>query len=301
MSKPRTLTLKTRQGSRRLAILFAALILLFGFAARMVETHNGVVKIEDVTIDAHGAQLSCRLYYPAYTDHNDKLPAVLTVHGYVCNGGVTKGIAEEIAKRGFVVLNVSGYGTGMSEMPEIDASGHGRYAQMGFGTDTGMYDALNFVRSLQFVDTTRIGMVGHSMGSARTDSTALLDCTFLTVNDQKLNILHNTFGVEIAEGELYADADTITQAKLNPDQLTYYQHLCEERKAKIKKILRGYDRFTAPIRQELADLGFEITEEGKHYKLTYYGDPRYWTTVAKTPSDNRAGDNDALTISGNMF
>ena len=80
-----------------------------------------------------------------------------------------------------------------------------------------------------------------------------------------------------------------------------YQHLCEERKAKIKKILRGYDRFTAPIRQELADLGFEITEEGKHYKLTYYGDPRYWTTVAKTPSDNRAGDNDALTISGNMF
>lgn len=228
MSKPRTLTLKTRQGSRRLAILFAALILLFGFAARMVETHNGAVKIEDVTIDAHGAQLSCRLYYPAYTDHNDKLPAVLTVHGYVCNGGVTKGIAEEIAKRGFVVLNVSGYGTGMSEMPEIDASGHGRYAQMGFGTDTGMYDALNFVRSLQFVDTTRIGMVGHSMGSARTDSTALLDCTFLTVNDQKLNILHNTFGVEIAEGELYADADAIAQAKLNPDQLTYYQHLCEE-------------------------------------------------------------------------
>ena len=80
-----------------------------------------------------------------------------------------------------------------------------------------------------------------------------------------------------------------------------YQHLCDDRKARIKKTLRGYDRFTAPIRQELADLGFEITEEGKHYKLTYYNDSRYWTTVAKTPSDNRAGDNDALTISGNMF
>lgn len=80
-----------------------------------------------------------------------------------------------------------------------------------------------------------------------------------------------------------------------------YKHLCDERKIRIKKILKGYSRFTASIRQELAELGFKITEEGKHYKLTYYGDPRYWITVAKTPSDGRAGDNDALIISGTVF
>ena len=43
----------------------------------------------------------------------------------------------------------------------------------------------------------------------------------------------------------------------------------------------------------MKDLGFEITEEGKHYKLTYYGDDRYQATFAKTPSDFRSGKNDA--------
>ena len=43
----------------------------------------------------------------------------------------------------------------------------------------------------------------------------------------------------------------------------------------------------------MKDLGFEITEEGKHYKVTYYGDGRYQTTYAKTPSDVRGGMNSA--------
>ena len=45
----------------------------------------------------------------------------------------------------------------------------------------------------------------------------------------------------------------------------------------------------------------EITGEGKHYKLTYYGDPRYMTTVGKTPSDVCAGDNNAMNICRDML
>lgn len=55
------------------------------------------------------------------------------------------------------------------------------------------------------------------------------------------------------------------------------------------------------MRQLLTELGFVISEEGKHYKLTYYGDGRYWTTIAKSPSDNRTGTNVALTIIKNML
>ena len=40
-------------------------------------------------------------------------------------------------------------------------------------------------------------------------------------------------------------------------------------------------------------LGFEITEDGKHYKVSYYGDGRYQTVYAKTPSDGRSGKNNA--------
>ena len=70
-----------------------------------------------------------------------------------------------------------------------------------------------------------------------------------------------------------------------------YQHLSDERKQKVKALFKGYKSLTGAMRQELMALGFEITEAGKHYKLTYGGDARYMVTMAKTPSDNRSGIN----------
>lgn len=61
----------------------------------------------------------------------------------------------------------------------------------------------------------------------------------------------------------------------------------------VKRILKNYDGMSPRTRQDLKDLGFEITEDGKHYKITYYGDGRYQTTYSKTPSDGRTGKNSA--------
>ena len=52
----------------------------------------------------------------------------------------------------------------------------------------------------------------------------------------------------------------------------------------------------AKTRKALQDFGFGIEEDGKHYRLTFFGDDRYNTTVAKTPSDARAGKNIARYI-----
>ncbi len=60
-----------------------------------------------------------------------------------------------------------------------------------------------------------------------------------------------------------------------------------------KRILRNYDGMSAKTKQALNDLGFEITEDGKHYKVAYYGNGRYQTTYSKTPSDGRTGKNSA--------
>ena len=70
-----------------------------------------------------------------------------------------------------------------------------------------------------------------------------------------------------------------------------YRHLSDERKQKIKSLFKGYKSISGTMKQELADMGFELTEAGKHYKLTYRGDSRYLVTVGKTPSDNRSGSN----------
>ena len=80
-----------------------------------------------------------------------------------------------------------------------------------------------------------------------------------------------------------------------------YQHLGEKKKQKIKDLLKGYDGLSNSLKQELIAFGFEIKEEGKHYKLTYFGDERYITVLAKTPSDHRAGKNNSTDICRNML
>jgi ribonuclease BN (tRNA processing enzyme) len=66
-------------------------------------------------------------------------------------------------------------------------------------------------------------------------------------------------------------------------------------------MFKEYKTLTTSVRQQLQELGFEITEDGKHYRLTYYGDDRYKTTFSKTASDWREGKNMASTILKSMM
>ena len=51
----------------------------------------------------------------------------------------------------------------------------------------------------------------------------------------------------------------------------------------------------------LEAMGMEITEDGIHYKVKYYGDDRYYTSIAKSASDHREGDNIAHHIIKGML
>lgn len=80
-----------------------------------------------------------------------------------------------------------------------------------------------------------------------------------------------------------------------------YQNDCNERERIVKVLFKDYKTLSGSIRQQLLELGFEVTEEGKHYQLTYYGDGRYKTTIAKTGSDWREGKNIASVILKSMM
>ena len=69
----------------------------------------------------------------------------------------------------------------------------------------------------------------------------------------------------------------------------------------LKNTLRGYKNLSGVQKRFLEELGFKITKEGDHYKLVYYGDGRYWTSLAVTPSDHRTGENCAHQIIRNML
>ena len=80
-----------------------------------------------------------------------------------------------------------------------------------------------------------------------------------------------------------------------------YQKTSDKKAEEVKKLLKSYDGMTGPLRQALEDMGFIITEDGKHYKLTYYGDDRYQVIFSKTPSDHRTGKNSSQKLNKMVF
>ncbi len=224
------LTLKTMDGCMRIFAICLCLVFVFSFAARMISSAGGRIKIARVAIDSRGAVIDADLYYPAGTDDTDQLPAVIVAHGGGVEKGVMRGIAEEIARRGFVVLNANAYGVAMSEQPVNDDGGQGAAGFDNQKTPSGVYDCLTFLRTLKFVDQSRIGLAGHSMGSRRTAYACMIDCGYLTLNDRLINILCDVFGQTFTEEEIQKDADTLAAERLNADQLEYYRALSEEAK-----------------------------------------------------------------------
>lgn len=68
-----------------------------------------------------------------------------------------------------------------------------------------------------------------------------------------------------------------------------YKNIRQKRTKQVKTMLKDYKSMTGPLRQQLADIGLKITSEENHYRLTYYGDARYNTTLVKSGGDWRDG------------
>ena len=210
-------------------VISLCVLLIASFIAQMISTQGGKIKVESIQIDSRGAMLSADLYYPGGTNDTDSLPAILVAHGAGVTKGNMRGIAEELARRGFVVLNVNGYATGYSELPAYDERDMGVEGYDTWTTPSGMYDALNFVRTLNFVDQERIGIIGHSQGSRRAEYTTLLDNGCLTLNDIMVNVLYDTFGQTFTEDEITLNADDLAAERLSAEELELYNYIKEEK------------------------------------------------------------------------
>lgn len=79
----------------------------------------------------------------------------------------------ELSKRGYVVMAIDAYGHGHSKFPDTQING-------GIVADMGTYAALQYLKTLPYVDLERVGMTGHSMGSA-----AIQDGAFRAFEAQK--------------------------------------------------------------------------------------------------------------------
>ena len=273
----RKFTCKTVDGAKRLFALLAVLILLFSCLAHAVATDFGRVKIEQINIDARGALLDGELYYPVGTTDEASLPAVIVTHGAGCTHKGMNSYNIELARRGFVVFAFSANGSGISEFPQRDEIGGGEQDYNARNTPGGLHDALEFVRTLKFVDQTRIGMMGHSQGSRRTSYAASIDTGYYTLNDILINVLYEEFGQKFTEDEITQDVSTLAEKRLNKDQLAHFNTIKEERtehfntRLKAALILGGDAPQVSPM-QTVTVGGFEVRRNAQVNLALVIGD-----------------------------
>lgn len=143
-----------RVSMRLFARLFAGLGLVFfgSLLAVWYQTAGFSVDVRDIRLETPaGQRLSALLYVPGNATAAAPAPGVLAIHGYINTRETQSGFAIELARRGFVVLALDQTGHGYSDPPAFSD---------GFGGPAG----LAYLRTLAFVDISRIGLEGHSMG-----------------------------------------------------------------------------------------------------------------------------------------
>jgi len=117
----------------------------------LLQSNFGKVEITKITTETDGGIKLCgNLYKPDTATEETPAPAVVVVHGWWKTKESQSSVSMELARRGFVVFNIDMYGHGGSETLRANF--------------TDSWDALQLLYDLPYVDNTRLGMTGHSMG-----------------------------------------------------------------------------------------------------------------------------------------
>ena len=150
----------------KLLAIALVLCLVGAFGASLIQSNFGSVEITDVVIRTSAGEYTGYLFVPETATAENPAPAIVTSHGYLNNREMQDLNYVELARRGYVVFAQDAYNHGNSGV-----------LQDGVGSDAqhntaGMVDAVEYLYQLDFVDNTRIGVTGHSMGGGYSNATA---------------------------------------------------------------------------------------------------------------------------------
>lgn len=206
----------------KLLVIALVVFLFAGLIAAVVKTNAGRVLIREVNISPRGTTLSGMLYIPkdaletdSQGNYLNKRPAVLVSHGYLNSNQMQDPFAMELSRRGFVVLSMDMYGHGNSEQTTGKEDPD--------GAAIGARDFYDYLLTLPYVDHTRIGLEGHSMGGMNTGNTTALESGFYTLEDLLLIMLKEELGVEISAEDVAAQNPDQLAAELDDHSLGIYE------------------------------------------------------------------------------
>lgn len=157
---------KWRASAIVLAVCLVVMIVTSAIG-HVIQTSGGAVRTQAITFTTDtGATSHAKLYIPDTATAETPAPAILLCHGYTASLDAMEPNAIELSRRGYVVMALDMYGHGESSLPPTGYS----QAEMGnvpdYAPDLGSYSALQQFANYDFVDLTKIGMLGHSMGTA---------------------------------------------------------------------------------------------------------------------------------------
>ena len=138
--------------------------------ASIFQTDFGSVTYHDMTfVTESGHELDALLLVPDNATAENPAPAIVVSHGWYNNREMQDLNYVEYARRGYVVMAISMYGHGDSEVIASNTWWNDE------NNANGLYDAVKHVAKLPFVDATRIGVTGHSNGALACREAVLQD------------------------------------------------------------------------------------------------------------------------------
>lgn len=244
--------------------LSLVLMVVSSLVASAVQTSGYTVAVKDMSWETpSGESMSALLYKPNGVSADHKAPAIVVAHGWWNNKEMQDANYVELARRGYVVMSIDMYGHGDSDyLTNSDITLGG----------TGMYDAVKLLADLPYVDTSKIGVSGHSNGARAANFSVAIDnaadkpliaAVFLVDNDPVYT--------DAANGNkyfnLYGDRDT----GLVADQ--YDEFFFRSYSAEGVRLTSPRDYIGTPNAQSFLNYGVDPATDGeKRVANTIYDD-----------------------------
>lgn len=179
------------KGAGKFLILSIILCLVSMIGASVVQTSGGSITIKDLRWETpSGHLMSALLLIPENATKETPAPGLVTSHGWYNNREMQDLNYVEMARRGYVVMSIDMYGHGNSDT--VDPS---EWPNRG----TGMYDAVELLADLPYVDKSTIGVTGHSNG-ARAANWSILEDNKKSEEDQLISSV-----LLVANDAMYTD------------------------------------------------------------------------------------------------
>jgi len=162
----------TRRSKAWLAFVVCLVILLVAeVTAWSVQNDFGRLDVSNVSYENfNGIPIRAKLLKPKDAESANPAPGVVYIHGYQNNRETSDAYAIEMARRGFVVLEIDAIGRGNSGNP-------GDMTASDFDDTFGGRTSFAYLKSLPYVDADSVGLMGHSLGAEMVYKIALDDPT----------------------------------------------------------------------------------------------------------------------------